>query len=69
MSDDESFWEKELPSTNGLKRKVEEKIRKRYDTAENRKRANKYAEEAVSAMLMQMGYEVRFTPKIEQNKK
>ena len=69
MSDDESFWEKELPSTNGLKRKVEEKIRKRYDTAENRKRANKYAEEAVSAMLIQMGYEVRFTPKIEQNKK
>ena len=69
MSDDESFWEKELPSTNGLKRKVEEKIRKRYDTAENRKRANKYAEEAVSAMLKQMGYEVRFTPKIEQNKK
>ena len=68
MSDDESFWEKELPSTNGLKRKVEEKIRKRYDTAENRKRANKYAEEAVTAMLMQMGYEVRFTPKIEQNK-
>ena len=69
MSDDESFWEKELPSTNGLKRKVEEKIKKRYDTAQNRKRANKYAEEAVSAMLMQMGYEVRFTPKIEQNKK
>ena len=69
MSDDESFWEKELPSTNGLKQKVEEKIRKRYDTAQNRKRANKYAEEVVSAMLMQMGYEVRFTPKIEQNKK
>ena len=68
MSDDEDFWEKELPSTNGLKRKVEQKIRKRYDTVENRKRANKYAEEAVTAMLMQMGYEVRFTPKIEQTK-
>lgn len=64
MSDDEEFWVEELPNTNKLKEKVERKIRKRFDTRENRERAQRYAEESISQILNQLGYKCEFIPKI-----
>lgn len=61
LSDDEAYWIKELPNTNPLKRKVEKQIRNRYDTAANRKKATRYAEEAIRELMSQLGYEVEFT--------
>lgn len=68
MSDDESFWSSDLESTNKLKYKAEMKIRKRFDTPENRKKARRYAEESIRYLLMQLGYDVRFTPQLEERK-
>ncbi len=68
MSDDEDFWARELPSTNGLKRRVEQQIRRRYDTEANRTKAERYAEDALRELLWKLGYEVRFTPHLTQKK-
>lgn len=64
LSDDEDFWEENLPSTNGMKREVEAKIRRRFDTDTNRRKALRYAEAAISDLLWKMGYEARFTPSV-----
>ncbi len=66
ISDDEEFWIKELPSTNNLKAKVERQIRRRFDTDANRKKAERYAEEALSELLSKLGYEARFKPRVEK---
>ncbi|MCM1345769.1 MAG: DUF4230 domain-containing protein [Bacteroides sp.] len=66
ISDDEDFWIKELPSTNELKAKVERKIRHRFDTEENRRKAERYAENALSELLGKLGYEARFRPRVER---
>lgn len=68
MSDDEEYWIKEMPNTNALKRRVAKQIQKRFDTLENRKKAEKYAQDAVRELLKKLGYEARFTPKIEKKK-
>lgn len=66
MSDDEEFWKKELPSTDKLKEKVRDQIRKRFDTPSNRRKSERFAEDAVSEILEKMGYEVEFVRKIEK---
>lgn len=66
ISDDEEFWIKELLSTNNLKAKVERQIRRRFDTDANRKKAERYAEEALSELLSKLGYEARFKPRVEK---
>ncbi len=66
ISDDEDYWIKELPNTNGLKAKVERQIRRRFDTDANRKKAERYAEEALSELLGKLGYEARFKPRVER---
>lgn len=66
ISDDEDYWIKELPNTNGLKAKVERQIRRRFDTDANRKKAEQYAEEALSELLGKLGYEARFKPRVER---
>lgn len=68
MSDDEDYWREALPSTNGLKRQVENKIRRRFDTEANRKKARRYAEEAVSDLFWKLGYETQFVPHIDKKK-
>jgi len=65
LSDDEDFWEENLPSTNGMKREVETKIRRRFDTEANRRKALRYAEAAISDLLWKLGYEARFTPTVD----
>lgn len=65
LSDDEDYWEAALPSTNGMKREVETKIRRRFDTEANRRKALRYAEAAISDLLWKMGYEARFTPSVD----
>lgn len=69
MSDDEGYWAKELPSTNKMKKQVENKIKAQFDTKENKQKANLYAEEAVSNLLGKLGYTVVFVNKIEKKKK
>lgn len=68
LSDDEDYWREQLPSTNGLKREVEKKIRRRFDTETNRRKARRYAEEAVGDLLWRMGYETRFVSPLEKKK-
>jgi len=68
MSDDEEYWIDAMPNTNALKQKVERKIRKRFDTAENRRKAIRYAEDAISDMLEKLGYQAEFISTIEQKR-
>lgn len=70
LSDDEDFWRENMRSTNGMKQEVERKIRHRFDTETNRRKASRYAETALSNIIRKMGYEVRFVPQqIEIGKK
>lgn len=68
LSDDEDFWEANLPSTNGMKREVEGKIRRRFDTEANRRKALRYAEAAIGDLLWKLGYEARFTPSVDMKR-
>jgi hypothetical protein len=68
LSDDSNFWAERLPNTNEMKRKVEEQIRRRFDTAKNRRKAEQFAEEAISEVMGKMGYEVEFVRGIEMKK-
>lgn len=60
LSDDSNYWSKHLPNTNALKRKVEAQIKRRFDTSGNRRKAERYAEDAISGMLGKLGYETEF---------
>lgn len=68
MSDDSNYWAGKMASTNGMKRQVEEKIRRSFDTAENRRKAERYAEDAVGEVLRQLGFEVEFVRVLEREK-
>lgn len=68
MSDDSNYWAKKLASTNAMKQEVEEKIRRTFDTEENRRKAERYAEDAVGEVLKQLGFEVEFVRTIETKK-
>lgn len=69
LSDDEDYWKKALPCTNALKQKVERQIRGRFDTPENRRKAEKYAKEAMAELLGKLGYEARFEPEVTRPRK
>lgn len=60
LSDDSNYWSEHLPNTNALKRKVEAQIKRRFDTAGNRRKAERYAEDAISGVLGKLGYETEF---------
>lgn len=64
ISDDEAYWKESLPSTNELRHKVEQQIRTRFDTPENRQKAILYAKEAVTHILSQIGYQPDFVDTI-----
>ncbi|MBQ6965645.1 MAG: DUF4230 domain-containing protein [Bacteroidaceae bacterium] len=66
LSDDSNFWATHIPNTNVLKSKVEEQIKQRFDTLSNRRKAERYAEDAVSAVMEQLGYEVEFVRGLER---
>lgn len=68
LSDDSNYWAQRLPNTNGMKRKVEMQIRKRFDTSSNRRAAERYAEDAISEMLEKLGYEVEFVRALERKR-
>lgn len=65
ISDDEEYWKKELPSTNAMKKQVAEKIKKRFDTPENRQKSTLYAKEAVKVLFEKLGVEVEFVSSLE----
>lgn len=60
ISDDEEYWYNNMPSTKNMKHKVETKIKKLFDTAENRKKSKLYAQEAITHIINQLGYQVMF---------
>lgn len=66
-SDDEEYWMKEMPNTNGLKKKVAKQIEARFNTKENRRKSVHYAEEAVQELLRKLGYKAEFVPHLEQD--
>ena len=68
LSDDSNYWAEHMPNTHAMKRKVEEQIKKRFDTPNNRRKAERYAEDAISNVLERMGYEVEFVRELEQKK-
>lgn len=55
MSDNETYWKKVLPNTNGLKKEVENKIKKRYDIPQYRKKAEEKAQRSVKELLSNFG--------------
>ena len=71
ISDNESYWSEALPSTNELRHKVEQQIRTQFDTPENRQKAILFAQEAITHILTQLGYQPEFintiTPQSEGN--
>ncbi len=58
MSDDEDFWR--TYDTDPMKRAVENKLRKKYDTAKIRKQAKANAQKTVGELLSKFGLEARF---------
>ena len=68
LSDDGEYWAEHLPNTNAMKRKVEEQIKRRFDTPNNRRKAERYAEDAISEVLGKLGYEVEFVKTLEKKK-
>ena len=68
MSDDSNFWAEHLPNTNEMKRKVEGQIKARFDTPNNRRKAERYAEDAISEIMKKLGYEVEFVRVLEKRK-
>lgn len=60
LSDDGNYWAEHLPNTNSMKRKVEEQIKRRFDTPNNRRQAERYAEDAISEVMRRLGYETEF---------
>lgn len=69
ISDDESYWIKEMPNTNALKSEAERKIRKSFETPENKKKANHYAEAAVGQLLKQLGFNAIFVSTLTDSRK
>ncbi len=65
ISDDSQYWAKHMPNTNKMKERVEDQIRMRFDTPENRRKAEAYAEEAISGMLAKLGYQTEFFNSLE----
>lgn len=65
ISDDSQYWAKHKPNTNSMKKDVENQIRMRFDTPENRRKAERYAEEAISGMLSKLGYQTEFFNSLE----
>lgn len=61
ISDDEGYWKEAMPSNNDMKKQVERQIRELFDTQQNREKALIYAEEAISHILMQLGYQAEFS--------
>ena len=68
MSDNSNYWAKKMTSTNGMKQEVEGKIRRSFDTAENRRKAERYAEDAIREVLRQLGFEAEFVRVLERGK-
>lgn len=68
LSDDGNYWAEHLPNTNAMKRKVEGQIKRRFDTPSNRRKAERFAEDAISEVLRKLGYETEFVRSLEKRK-
>lgn len=68
LCDNDAYWAKEIPNTNKLKSKVEKKIREQFETAENKSKAQIYAEEAVRELLKKIGYKAEFVTTLRKKK-
>lgn len=54
-----------MPNTNAMKKNVEQQIRHRFDTPNNRRKAQRYAEDAIIDMLSKLGYQTEFFNTVE----
>lgn len=68
LSDDGNYWAEHLPNTNAMKRKVEGQIKRRFDTPSNRRKAERFAEDAIREVLRKLGYETEFVRSLEKRK-
>ena len=68
LSDDGNYWAEHLPNTNAMKRKVEGQIKRRFDTPSNRRKAERFAEDAISEVMRKLGYETEFIRSLEKRK-
>ena len=68
IEDDADFWAKNIKKTAGMNAEVENKIKYKFDTADNRKKAEQHAENVIYDMLTQMGLDVKFERKLELRK-
>ena len=68
LSDDSNYWAEHLPNTNEMKKKVEAQIKRRFDTPNNRRQAERYAEDAISEVMSKLGYEVEFVRVLKQER-
>ncbi|MBQ0023713.1 MAG: DUF4230 domain-containing protein [Prevotellaceae bacterium] len=66
ISDDEEFWAEALPSTNDLKKKVEQQIMNKFCTPANKRKAERYAEDAITNVLKSVGYEAEFIHSLDK---
>ena len=58
MSDDEDYWKDH--NTDPMKRAVENKLKKKYDTPKIRQQAKANAQKTIGDLLARFGYEARF---------
>lgn len=65
ISDDSQYWAENMPNTNAMKKTVEQQIRHRFDTPNNRRKAQRYAEDAIIDMLSKLGYQTEFFNTVE----
>ena len=68
LSDDGNYWAEHLPNTNTMKRKVEGQIKRRFDTPSNRRKAERFAEDAISEVMRKLGYETESVRSLEKQK-
>lgn len=69
LSDNDSYWASRHPDINRMKKEVEQKIRMKFDTPQNRTQSRIFAEHAIRNIIERTGYKVEFIGSIEQKQK
>lgn len=67
LSDDSNYWAEHMPNTNTMKKMVESQIKQRFDTPNNRRKAERFAEDAISHVMGKLGYQTEFVRILEKN--
>jgi len=68
IEDDPEYWAENLKKIQGINKEAEAKIKKRFDTQENREKANRHAENVVRAIFEGMGLQITFKRELHKKK-